>query len=447
MADNITIKDGAGANVVMATSDRAGVNYNKIAGYDDVGDKLLIGTARERFFTSFFDFDTVNDWEVVSTGSGMTITGPLGGGAAGSTPYLNIASGVTTNSRTVILSRSSWRAPIEARVQISASQRIADNLLRVGFVEVDETTGAVLTSTTYATATSLLNARNAAILEMSGTVATTGSLLTRSGGSAVDTTAAAFGTGFTTVATGTGPNYIAATTYSIAVERDRVNARAWGMNSLANTGGQFITDRVIPNPMKSYKLAIIVDNGAVAPASTTDWRVHLVNVMDATRLDVSPRNAGTTDLGKSFPVSGTVTVGSGTVTTVSTVTAVTTSGTPLAPATPYTLNSLASTNIALILTGTSGLHAFYATNTGATAAFVKLYNKATAPVLASDVPAMIIPVPAAVSGVPGVATLPIGHNGFRFALGLGIAITGAVGDTDTTAVAAGQVKVMLSRTI
>ena len=141
------------------------------------------------------------------------------------------------------------------------------------------------------------------------------------------------------------------------------------------------------------------------------------------------------------------TVASGTLTTVSTVTAVTTAGTPAAPATPYILNSLATTNIALILTGTSGLQAFYATNTGATPAFVKLYNKATAPVLASDVPAMILPVPAAAAGVPGVANLRIGFNGFRFALGLGIAITGAVADNDTTAVAAGQVKVMLSRTV
>jgi hypothetical protein len=60
---------------------------------------------------------------------------------------------------------------------------------------------------------------------------------------------------------------------------------------------------------------------------------------------------------------------------------------------------------------------------------------------------MIIPVPAAVAGVPGVATLPVGFNGFRFALGLGLAITGAVADNDTTAVAAGQVKVILSRTV
>lgn len=132
-----------------------------------------------------------------------------------------------------------------------------------------------------------------------------------------------------------------------------------------------------------------------------------------------------------------------------TVTATVTAGTvnPVVPATPYFINSLATTNIALILTGTSGLHALWATNTGATVAFVKLYNKATAPVLASDIPEMIIPVPAAVSGVPGVAQISPGFSAYRFALGLGIAITGAVADTDTTAVAAGQVKVKISRTV
>ena len=132
--------------------------------------------------------------------------------------------------------------------------------------------------------------------------------------------------------------------------------------------------------------------------------------------------------------------------TLTTLTSITTNGTPAAPATPYFLNSAASTNGNLILTGTSGLQAFHATNIGASAAFVKLYNKATAPTVGTDVPEMIIPVPAAVGGVPGVASLPIGFNGHRFALGLGIAITGAVADSDTTAVAAGQVKVKLSRT-
>jgi len=141
-------------------------------------------------------------------------------------------------------------------------------------------------------------------------------------------------------------------------------------------------------------------------------------------------------------------IGNGTAANlVANVSSVTTSGTPTAPATPYILNSLATTNGALILTGTSGLHAFYASNIGATTAYVKLYNKAAAPTVGTDVPAMVIPVPSnSVNGI-GTADLAIGHNGFRFALGLGIAITGGVADSDTTAVAAGQVKVMLSRTV
>ena len=68
-----------------------------------------------------------------------------------------------------------------------------------------------------------------------------------------------------------------------------------------------------------------------------------------------------------------------------------------------------------------GLQAFYASNIGASPAYVKLYNKATAPVVGTDIPDMIIPVPAAAAGVPGIAMLPIGFAGFRFALGLGIA--------------------------
>jgi hypothetical protein len=393
-----------------------------------------VGTMNNRFFDNFHAFDTVNNWEVVQTGSGMTISGPLGGAVAGSTPYLNIASG-TTVDKTIILSRDIFRTPVDVRFQISASQRIANNRLILALVQCDET-GALITDTTYSTAVDLLNARNAVGLMHDGTTATTGQLLVRASGSAIDTLANAFGTGFTTVATGTSPNFISATTYGFTVERDRINSRAFGQNATSNAGGQFGYDRTIPNPSAFYRLAIIVENNGV-PASSTDWRIHLINVLDGTVVDVSPRNAGTGDLTKSFPVTGTLTQ----------VNTVFTSGTPSPPATPYILNSLATTNGALILTGTSGLHAFYATNTGATPAFVKLYNKATAPTVGTDVPAMIIPVPAAVSGVPGVATLPIGHNGFRFALGLGIAITGGVADNDTTAIGAGQVKVMLSRTV
>jgi len=184
-------------------------------------------------------------------------------------------------------------------------------------------------------------------------------------------------------------------------------------------------------------------NGTTAPASTTTWTVAFASVEKFANFPMYLQGQEMQGTAAPAPVAVV-----GTAAVSGTVTATVTAGTvnPVIPATPYILNSAASTNEALILTGTSGLQAFYATNTGASVAFVKLYNKATAPT-STDIPAMILAVPAAVSGVPGVCTLPIGFSGFRFALGLGIRITGAVADNDTTAVAAGQVKVMLSRTI
>jgi hypothetical protein len=199
--------------------------------------------------------------------------------------------------------------------------------------------------------------------------------------------------------------------------------------------------------VRSNANTIETATGALSAQPVYGWEMS-VNAIKRVRVRATARTSGTqswrfvqgtyaTEPIPAAQISGTQPV-SGTVT--ATVT-------PPAPATPYILNSAASTNGALILTGTSGLQAFYATNTGAAAAYVKLYNKATAPTVGTDVPALILVVPAAVSGVPGICTLPIGFSGFRFALGLGIAITGAAADSDTTAVAAGQVKVMLSRTV
>jgi hypothetical protein len=126
---------------------------------------------------------------------------------------------------------------------------------------------------------------------------------------------------------------------------------------------------------------------------------------------------------------------------------VTATVTPPAPATPYFLNSAATTNGALIITGTSSVHSLWATNEGASPAYLKLYNKSTAPTVGTDVPEMIIPIPAAVGGLPGVANPNIGFIAFRFALGLGIAITRNAVFSDTTAIGAGEVKVKLSRAV
>lgn len=92
----------------------------------------------------------------------------------------------------------------------------------------------------------------------------------------------------------------------------------------------------------------------------------------------------------------------------------------------------ASTNLTSVKAGEAVLHSIHVTNISAAVKFLKIYNKATAPVLASDVPAFTMP-------------LPVGHTGLIFdegmglTLGLAYAITGAVADTDTTALAANDV--------
>ncbi len=321
---HVNIADGGGSITVdsstLASETTLAALNDKIQ--NTPSGALLTGTARERFFDNFHEFDTTNTWEVVQTGTGMAITGPLGGAVAGSSPYLNISSGTTINQKTIILSRQTFNMPVDLRYQITASQRIANNRLIIGFVQVDPVTGAILTSTTYSTAPDVLNARNAAVHQHDGTVATTAQLRVRAAGAALNTFANAFGTGFTTVATGSSPNFLSATTYGLTMERDRISARAYGQNVTTNTGGQFGYDQTLVNPTAVYKLCIIVENLGTAPASSTDWRFHLINILDATRFDVSPRNAGTADGSKAFPfwaAGGTVGV-TGTV-SVSAVTA------------------------------------------------------------------------------------------------------------------------------
>jgi hypothetical protein len=123
------------------------------------------------------------------------------------------------------------------------------------------------------------------------------------------------------------------------------------------------------------------------------------------------------------PVSGTVTAnGTSTIT-------------PTVP-TSFNLNSAATTNLTVVKASAGTLYALQISNNGAAAAFVKFYNKTTAPVLATDIPFAIIPIPAA-SSVP----VSYGVLGLRFGTGIAYAITNLIGDLDATAVAAGQIKI------
>lgn len=115
--------------------------------------------------------------------------------------------------------------------------------------------------------------------------------------------------------------------------------------------------------------------------------------------------------------------------------AVTGSGTfTISPAvnTGYTLVTAATTNGALIVAGTKSLTEISIANLTAAIIYVKLYNKATAPVVGTDVPTVTIPV-----AIGAFAAFEFGGMGKRFNLGLGIAVTAAAAATDVAVVAAG----------
>lgn len=105
--------------------------------------------------------------------------------------------------------------------------------------------------------------------------------------------------------------------------------------------------------------------------------------------------------------------------------------TPVA-GTQYSIATAASTNAAIVKASAAILTEVTISNVTAATIYVKLYSKATAPTVGTDVPMLTIPV-AAGAFLP-VNFAPIGK---RFLTGLGIAVTAGAAATDTAAVTAG----------
>lgn len=110
-------------------------------------------------------------------------------------------------------------------------------------------------------------------------------------------------------------------------------------------------------------------------------------------------------------------------------------GTPTA----FTLSSAATTNATSVKTTAGTAFQIVASNVGAAAAFLKLFNLATAPTVGTSVPVLTVPIPAS-----GVVSVPFGALGMRFGTGIAFDITNLVADADATVIAAAQVKVMVS---
>jgi len=104
------------------------------------------------------------------------------------------------------------------------------------------------------------------------------------------------------------------------------------------------------------------------------------------------------------------------------------------PTTVSTLNvvTAATTNATSVKTSAGSLFEVTISNVTAATIYVKLFNKASAPTVGTDVPVVTIPVAAGAT-----ANLGFGQVGKRFATGIALAVTAASAATDTTVVTAG----------
>lgn len=112
------------------------------------------------------------------------------------------------------------------------------------------------------------------------------------------------------------------------------------------------------------------------------------------------------------------------------------------PATGPTLThkatAAASTNLTSVKAGGVKLTGGYLRNRAAAEKYVKIYDKASAPVPANDTPILTIGLPA--GAYIGIGDM-LGPYGLRLLLGLAYSITGAYANADTTAVVASDVDV------
>ena len=109
--------------------------------------------------------------------------------------------------------------------------------------------------------------------------------------------------------------------------------------------------------------------------------------------------------------------------------------------TPYKLISLATTNANVVKASGGNLYSIVAIGLSSTVRFLKLYNKATAPIVGTDIPVMTIPIPANTQGA-GIS-IPF-SMGVNFSLGISIAITAGSADNDSVAILDNEVLINLT---
>lgn len=363
----------------------------------DSDDGMLKVKSVQKKFRDSFSTGSLNpaNWTSAITGDG---TLAVAGG------QLTMGSGVSANGETSILSVETFTIPFRVSIGFVLSQRIANQSFYVEAVSVAPSTG-------------LPDGQHCAALLFDGTTATQAKYEVQNGGLARLTSSAS-----------TFPTTASGSVYEIEPFADETWFHGGTMDSPNGRSNSYRRHQQIPHPNALYKLRLRWVNGATPPATNTNAVVQYIAVQDYAELTAEiTAGRGQTSAGQALAV----TVASGSVTA-------NLGNNPASP-TASIVNSAATTNGTSVKSTAGTLFSITASNTNAAARFLKLYNLATAPTVGTSAVALTIPIPA-----NSVVNINFGTYGMRFSTGIALSITGAAADSDTTAIGAGEVKVLTS---
>lgn len=390
-------------NVITLTGDLSGmtnndnlqifVDYPDLA-YDPIDDMYKIKTMQKKFRDGF-PGSSLDMTKWYRENNGMTEL------IAAST--LSISMLTTANASYSLLSKETFTIPFKLSFGIRFTQKIANQSFMVSAISVDPETG-------------MPDGKNACGFLFDGTNATQAKYYVQSEGETPSYSAAV------TVQNTTNGTSL----FEIEPFCDEVWFHGKIMDSVTARNTSYVKHLQLPNPNAVYKILIHALNGSTAPASSTMVNMFFVACQDYAEVTAEiTAGRGQSSEGQALGVR-----------LVHTPTVSVTSTTQSNPTAHY-LTSAASTNLTSVKTSAGNIYNITLTNYSASDKYFKLYNKASAPVLATDVPVMTIRIPAG-----NCISIPF-YMARRHATGIAYAITGAMGDTDTTVLAAGDVKVAI----
>jgi hypothetical protein len=105
-------------------------------------------------------------------------------------------------------------------------------------------------------------------------------------------------------------------------------------------------------------------------------------------------------------------------------------------ASPFHLVAANTNNSTLLKNGTGTVYSIQVGGIGAAPAYLKFYDKATAPTCGTDTPKKVVMIPAAATAANGSAREVAPPLGVNFINGIGICVVTGIADSDNTAVAA-----------